>query len=346
MNKFFTSVFYLAIAAIFSLFSTQRAVAQAPASVTAGMTAAQALAVKAVRIVNLDKDTYVKTGGFILDRYEERPAYVFNYTDGIVRKIYLYTVFDAATTKKLGLAAYYLNAKTNEVKTFVMPGADGDRKAWDAYIDDLKYVGEKEPGLMSTLTFVLSREMASLLAGGTEKTDDGGAKKKEEYNFCFAADAPVTLADGTIKPISEVKIGDRVKSYDTVRQAVRATDVTRIDTHSRSAEAGTFALTGVWLVPTQELTANMGTAPAPVLLEATTNHPVLVATTESGPRVRKPLGEVQPGELLYRYEAGTDALTASRVVRVEARIRTVPVVYNLVTETGSYLIGNTVVLGK
>lgn len=313
---------------------SQRVFAQA--TTTASMTADQLKAVKAIKIANLDKDTYFKSGGYILDRYEERPAYVFTYSDGITRKIYLYKVFSAEDTKELGLLAIYQNAKTNDVKSFVIPGASAERQAWDAYIDDLKYVGEKEPGLMSTLTFVLSREMASLMSGGGTKTDEGGAKKKEEYNFCFAPDAPVTLANGSTKAISNVTANDVVLSYNAKTKILLPTRVTRVDTHT-----GSFALAGVWLSPVGELTAdNRAALTAPIVLEATANHPVL---TNAG---RKALGDVKAGDLLYRYDASANAVVAYKVVRTEQSIRSVKAVYNLTTESGAYLVGETIVLDK
>ncbi len=303
---------------------------------SASMTAEQLTAVKAIKIANLDKDTYFKSGGFILDRYEERPAYVFNYTDGITRKIYLYKIFTAEDTKELGLLAIYQNGKTNEVKSFVIPGASADRKAWDAYIDDLKYVGEKEPGLMSTLTFVLSREMAGLLSGGAGKSAEGGDKKKEEYNFCFAPDAPVTMADGSSKAISTVNAGDVVLGYDAKTKTLTPTHVTKIDTHQ-----GDFALSGVWLSPINELTADtQNTLTAPTLLEATANHPVMTATG------RKSLGEVNAGDVLYSYDAATNKVIAQKVVQTEKAVRSVRTVYNLATESGAYLVGEAVVLDK
>lgn len=338
MRKHLIPFFCFLIAAILTQFMAQRVVAQA--AETTGMTAEQAKAIKAVKIGNIDKDTYVKADGFILDRYEERPAYVFNYTDGITRKIYLYKVFDAATTKELGLAAFYVNGKTNTTKAFAIPGANGDRKAWDAYIDDLKYVGEKEPGLMSTLTFVLSREMAALMSGGSAKTDEGSAKKKEEYNFCFAADAPVTMADGSVRAICSVKIGEVVKSYDAVTKTFVTSLVTRIGVHTSAESKGTFTLTGVWVVPAQAVTAGLAATTPPTLIEATANHPVLTA------HGRQPLGAVNQGETLYRYEAGTNTVAAYRVVRIENVTRSVGTVYNLITSTGNYLVGETVVLDK
>ncbi|WP_018617873.1 Hint domain-containing protein [Spirosoma luteum] len=303
----------------------------------AGMTLEQLKAIKAIKIANLDKDTYFKADGFILDRYEERPAYVFNYTDGITRKIYLYKIFSAENTKELGLLAIYKNEKSGEIKPFVIPGASADRKAWDAYIDDLKYVGEKEPGLMSTLTFVLSREMAGLLSGGAGKSDEGGAKKKEEYNFCFAPDAPVTLADGSSKEISRLAVGDMVLGYSTQTKTFTPTAITKIEQHTNRD----FKLVGVWLSAVHELTADTRTAPtAPTLLEATANHPVLTATG------RKALGDVKAGDVLYRYERGTNQVVAYSVVQLEQKTRSVQAVYNLTTESGAYLIGETIVLDK
>ena len=343
---------FLACATATQLLS-QRVRAQTAPSATAstGMTLDQLKAVKTIKIANFDKDTYLKSGPFILDRYEERPAYVFNYTDGITRKIYLYKIFAAADTKELGLLALYQNGKTNEVKPFVIPGASADRAAWDAYIDDLKYVGEKEPGLLSTLAFVLSREMAGLLSGGSGKSAEGGAMKKEEFNFCFAPDAPVMLPDGSVKNISAIAVGDMVLGYDQQTKTFCPTCVMHVDTHQSS---GGFALAGVWLTPVNELTADNRVKPvAPVLLEATANHPVLTATGESTPGEstapayrpgRKPLGSVQVGEMLYRVENGKPV--PYRVVRAESSVRSVKVVYNLTTEAGAYIVLETVVLDK
>lgn len=309
---------------------TQRVSAQ-PAS--AGMTLDQLKAIKEIKIGNLDKDTYFKAGGFILDRYEERPAYVFNYSDGVPRKIYLYKVFSAADTKELGLLAIYQNGKTNQILPFVIPGATADRKAWDAYIDDLKYVGEKEAGLMSALGFVLSREITMLLSGGGPKEE--GGKKKEEYNFCFPAAARVSLADGQVKTIESVKTNDMVMAYVNGRMV--ATPVREVQVH----QAQDFAITAVWLNASEEVTASTRTAPsAPLLLEATANHPVLTAT---GP---KQLGQLQKGDVLYRFDEAAKSVVAWKVAGVQSGARTVKTVYNLVTEKGSFIINDFVVLVK
>jgi hypothetical protein len=330
-KPFILPLLMLAVAAMLTNFFAQRVCAQATSGT---MTAEQVTAIKAIKISNLDKDTYFKAGGFILDRYEERPAYVFTYSDGITRKVYLYKVFSAADTKELGLLAIYQNTKTGDVKPFVLPGASADRKAWDAYIDDLKYIGEKEPGLMSALTFVLSREMMTLMNGGTGKTDDSGSKKKEEYNFCFAPDAPITLANGSVSQLAEIRAGDTVMGYDAKTKTTIPTRVIQVDIHR-----GTFSLAGLWIEPILPITASQNRASvAPILLEATANHPVL---TESG---RKPLGSVAVGEVLYRIE--NTRLIPYRVTKTEATTRTVSEVRNLVTAQGAYLVSDVVVLDK
>ncbi|MVM29478.1 hypothetical protein GO755_05500 [Spirosoma sp. HMF4905] len=338
MKNNLLSLLIFLVCAVTTQLLSQRVWAQ---TASASMTLEQLKAIKAIKVANLDKDTYFKSGGFILDRYEERPAYVFTYSDGITRKIYLYKVFTAEDTKELGLLAIYQNTKTNEVKPFVIPGASADRKAWDAYIDDLKYVGEKEPGLMSTLTFVLSREMASLMSGGGAKTEEGSGKKKEEYNFCFAPDAPVTMADGSSKNISDLAVGDIILGYDAKTKTLTPTHVTRVDAHQSTEPSGDFALAGVWLSSVNELTAdNRNALTAPTLVEATANHPVLTATG------RKAFGEVKAGDVMYRYDAATKSVIAYKVVQTEKSVRSVKSVYNLITESGAYLIGETVVLDK
>lgn len=331
INRHLPAILLFFCAVIATQLFTQRAWAQ---TASAGMTLDQLKAIKAIKIGNLDKDTYFKAAGFILDRYEERPAYVFNYSDGVPRKIYLYKVFSAADTKELGLLAIYQNGKTSQTLPFVIPGATADRKAWDAYIDDLKYVGEKEAGLMSALGFVLSREMAMLLSGGGPKEEEGG-KKKEEYNFCFPANAQVSLADGRQKDIEAVQTGDVVMAYDNGRMV--PTPVREVQVHNTQD----FAISAVWLTVGEEVTASSSSAAsAPMLLEATANHPVLTA---AGP---KQLGQLQKGDVLYRFDEAAQSVVAWKVATVQPGARTVKAVYNLVTEKGSFVINDFVVLDK
>ncbi len=330
MNRLLSFVF-VAITAVATNFFAQRVMAQAA---PAALTVPQVGAIKALVINNLEKDTYLKTGGYILERYQDRPAYVFAYSDGISRKVYLYTVYGAADTKPLGLLAIYLKGN-NERKAFVVPGAAADRPAWDLYLDDLKYIGEKEPGLMPALSFVLSRELATLLSGDTGQAE-GGAKKKDEYNFCFAPMAPVLLADGTTRPINELREGDDIMGYSTDKQMLISETVLAVQTHTLAQNQ---PLVGIWTLPTQTLTASNvpGAGAGPTLLEATHNHPILTAT---GP---KPLGQIAVGETVFSVENGL--VRPARVVRAGSTGRA-DIVYSLRTTGGSYVVHGTVVLDK
>jgi hypothetical protein len=91
------------------------------------------------------------------------------------------------------------------------------------------------------------------------------------------------------------------------------------------------------MTPSEGVTASRNMT-APTLLEATANHPVLTATG------RKPLGKVQIGETLYRYEAGQ--LTAYQVVHRQENSRSVKTVYTISTERGAFVVDGAVVLDK
>jgi hypothetical protein len=66
----------------------------------------------------------------------------------------------------------------------------------------------------------------TLCSGGTcvsEGSSSGGS--------CFTAGTPITLADGTTKPIEEIAEGDRVLSYDTDRGQTATGEVVRLFVH-------------------------------------------------------------------------------------------------------------------
>jgi len=55
-----------------------------------------------------------------------------------------------------------------------------------------------------------------LASGGksSDKWDDPNWWAEEKIDGCFRGDMLVRMADGTEKPISEVSVGDKVKSYN------------------------------------------------------------------------------------------------------------------------------------
>ncbi|HZS36616.1 MAG TPA: Hint domain-containing protein [Polyangia bacterium] len=56
-----------------------------------------------------------------------------------------------------------------------------------------------------------------------------------DMSTCFAAGSPVTLADGTARPIEQLRPGDRVLSYDVRTHRLAASRVLRVVAHEVSA---------------------------------------------------------------------------------------------------------------
>ncbi len=293
---------------------------------------------KTFRIENPEQDTYVKVENtYVLDRYEMKPPYVFKYSDGIERRIYLYRLLDNKTKSSLGLVAMYTTPSNGKVINICVPNALADKAVWAAYIDDLKENGAKEAGLLSTFSYVLSREMSSLFSGGgAQSTTAAGAKT--DYDVCFPADALVTMADGSERKISEVKAGDQVASYNTAHPKLEATQVLTVEVH----ENKDYAITTLTLIREEILTASIfrGIIQSTTYLEATDNHPVL---TKEG---RKEVGKIREGEKLFCYDNAAGEFVEYTVQKVAKGQKKVSKVYNLVTKKQNYVVNQAVVLDK
>lgn len=156
-------------------------------------------------------------------------------------------------------------------------------------------------------------------------------KEKKQYKY-FCANATVTMADGSEKPIREVKVGEKVKTCHAGKSA--ATEVKGVEVyHNPDA-----ALTAVYLRPVNE-TAIGDTWPLvpALLLEATPHHQV---TTDKGNKTMKQLSK---NDVLYHYEPSTGKVSSWKVGIVHTNARKVETAYNLTTEDGSYLIENVLV---
>ncbi|MHA6247519.1 Hint domain-containing protein [Pontibacter sp. CAU 1760] len=291
----------------------------------------------AVDLGNPEQDTYMKFDNtYVLDR--EAKPYVFNYSDGVERKIYLYKIMKGADRTEVGTLALYSTPKSGKLIKVCVPGANADKKAWDFYIDELKYNGEKEQGFLSTLAFALSREYAHAHANAGKTTPV--AKDAGDYDFCFPEGALVELANGTTKPIERVAAGDEVMAINRLTLQAEPTTVTAFRAHFKGEG---FALTQLVLLPTEEIfaAATAWTPAAPLTLTATANHPILTAEGQ------KEMGAVQIGDVLYHYDHGRQAFRQYRVAAKVAQEKELTKrVYNLETKTGNYLINGTVVLDK
>jgi len=299
-----------------------------------GMTMDDFNKTKAFKIKDWDADTYVKFDNvYVLDRYEMRPPYVFKYSDGIERRIYLYKLLDNKTKKELGLMAFYHTPGNGKTINLCIPNPGADKSVWAAYIDELKHQGEQEKGLLSAFSYVISREMSGLLVNGGQSAP---STAKSDYDVCFPAGTPITLSDGTQKAIEQIKAGDQVMGYDAKHHQPVAAEVIERQLH----EGKSYAISHLLLLPAEDVLVSIHATLPVVELEATPNHPMLTS------RGRRKMQQVQVGDILYLYDAATASFREMRVLQSTAAFRQTSKVYNLVTNRQHYLANGTVVLDK
>jgi hypothetical protein len=305
-----------------------------------GLTLDEYKKVKSFGIGDLENETYVKfENAFVLDRYEMRPPYVFKYSDGIERKIYLYRLLDNKTKASLGMVAVYFTPGDNKKFNVCIPNPQADKTVWVQYIDDLKEYNQMEKGFGSAFSYVTSREMASLAGGGAGTT--ASSTSKTDFDVCFPAFAEVTMADGSLLPVSQVKAGDKVASYNPETGTYETATVQEVEVHDQQLYGiNTVVLSRV------ELFASLSSDQREHshMLEATPNHPVW---TQNG---RKPVGNLALGEVLTgRNSDGTFAqwqvMGMSNQAAGGAAYFT-DKVYNLVTSKPAYLVNQMVVYTK
>ncbi|QHT68575.1 hypothetical protein GXP67_18955 [Rhodocytophaga rosea] len=312
-----------------------KALAQEPKTESRSLTLEEFNKVKTFIPKNLDQDTYVKfENAYILDRYQMKPPYVFKYSDGIERKIYLYKLMDNKTKKELGMVAFYHTPGNSKTISLCIPTPNAPKEVWARYIDDLKEYGAQENGLLSAFSYVMSREMSAMFAsGGGQAAPVAGAAT--DYDVCFPEEALVRMADGSEKAIKDVRAGDEVAAFDAATGALQTTRVKEVHTHADKA----YTITSVLLI-SDEPTASMQAYVPSVMLEATPNHPVY---TNKG---RKTIETLEKGEYLYQYNSASGMFIKYKVMQVVTEARQVKKVYNLVTDKQNFLINNTVVLDK
>ena len=313
---------------LYPLFLTLSLFAQ-EASEKRALTAAEYDAVKKVTIKNLEKDSYVKADKFILDRIGD--PFVFKFSDGTERRVYLYKLFETEKMAELGMFTVYTTPKDGKLRMFAIPSSDAPSEVWGKYIDDLKYGEDAMKGLASCVAFALTKSGV----GGTPVV----AQEGEKIEYCFPAEARVTLADGTTKAIADVQTGESVLSFNPKTKEAETATVQRVHVHANQS----FKITRLTLVDPASLEtarADEGRFLVETTLEGTANHPVLTATG------RKSLGEVRVGETLFWHEAGTNALKAYRVFTAQPAFRRTGTVFNLVTDQPTYLVNGVLVFRK
>jgi hypothetical protein len=154
-----------------------------------GLTLDEYKKAKTFAVNDLDNDTYLKfENAYVLDRYEMRPPYVFKYSDGIERRIYLYRLLDNKTKASLGMTAVYFTPGDGKKIHVCIPNPQAEKAVWAQYIDDLKEYAGAEKGFGSAFAYVTSRELAALAGGGAGAT--AASAGKTDFDVCFPRVCP------------------------------------------------------------------------------------------------------------------------------------------------------------
>lgn len=138
------------------------------------------------------------------------------------------TVEDFNHAPSASVSANKGSAKKDEAVTFTASGSDQDGDAIIAYKFDAKYKSETSWSSSATYTTSWSN-IGSRWCKAKVKDEHGkeslwSSKCYVTVTLCFAAGTKVAMADGTYKPIEDIKIGDIVKSYDEqTKSFVKAT---------------------------------------------------------------------------------------------------------------------------
>jgi hypothetical protein len=305
-----------------------------------GMTAEEYKIAREVTVEDLDHDTYIKLadGKYVLDRYEMKPPYFITGDSGVKKRIDLYKLVDRASMDELGLVAFFTNIDAGSTFNLVIPNMATAGEVWNLYFDDIHQHDREEKDVALKMSYILSKEVAYLMQKSSGIDMSAMDQAGSDYDFCFPAQAMVTMADGSKKKIAEVVADDVVVTYEA--NELTPTKVVSVSVHKKAD----IKLSKVILIPEVTLTATVNTdesyATSIVELVATGNHPVM---TEAG---RKTIETLKPGDVLYRHYPMTNALEKYKVGFTAHSFDTTSTVYNLTTEAGSYLVDDVMVLGK
>jgi hypothetical protein len=288
-------------------------------------------------IADLDKDTYVKfENAYVLDRYESRKPYFITGSDGLKKRIDLYKLVAKEGMQEIGLMVFYTNEKGKLYKALV-PDFTADGKVWEQYFQDIDNINKVETNFILKLSYILSKE----LSFQQYKVLNGGKDMKEESatygnDICFPGDEMVTMANGAVKQLKDVKSGDEVITIDPVTKASSAVKVKELTTH----EAKNYALTRLVLVSAQTKNTKAGHEVLlnSKILQATPNHPML---TKQG---NQKIGEIAQGQEVLCLNEQTGKYQAYTVLMKTEKAGGTQKVYNIVADGGSTLLMNGVMV--
>jgi hypothetical protein len=292
---------------------------------------------KTYTIANLDNDTYVKfDNAYVLDRYESRKPYFITGSDGLKKRIDLYKFIAKDGMQEIGLMVFY-TSETGKKYQALVPDFTADAKVWTKYFQDIDDINKVENNFILKLSYILSKE----LSFQQYKVLNGGKDMKEEAatygnDICFPGDEKVTMGNGAIKLLKNIKSGDEVVTIDQVTHQPYVTKVKELTVHA----AKNYALTRLVLVLANEqnTTAGISVDLRAKVLKATPNHPML---TKQG---NCKIGDITVGQQVLCLNDLSGKYASYTVLEKHELTEGVQNVYNIVAEKGSTLLMNGVMV--
>jgi uncharacterized protein YjdB len=145
--------------------------------------------------------------------------------------------------------------------------------------------------------------MANLGSNPTDVFDfkiAGSADFDYVQDACFLAGTKVTMADGTLKNIEDVKVGDEVVSYDTVANKFITSPVEKTFTHRPGITGDDYYL---------KLSISGGT-----ILNVTPNHPIYSRANSSAPWQFVNVGQLIPGDEVFGIKGVAETVLSSEKI--------------------------------
>ncbi len=292
---------------------------------------------KSYNIKNLDEETFVKfENGYVLDRYEMRKPYHITSDDGLKKRVDLYSLIAKEGMQQLGILVFYTNEKSVVYKVLI-PNSTADSKVWDKYYEDIKAIGKIEKNFPLQLSYITSKELGfqiyKSLNDGKDLSDEASDLSND---ICFPGDQVVTLSNGTTKPLSTVRPGDKIVSMDPASRSQTTITVDKLITH----EARNYVITQLTMIRAVHTFSDVvnDIQMSAKVLKATPNHPIKTSTGE------KAIGEITRGEQVICYDETSGRYEYYLVFDVANVAPGMQKVYNITGTTETPLVLNGVVV--
>ena len=289
---------------------------------------------KTFKINDLDNDTYVKfENKYVLDRYAVRKPYFVTGSDGLKKRIDLYTLYSRDSMQEIGTVIYYTNEK-GKLYTAVQPSFPSDSAVWNSYFVDVDNINKEEPNYILKVSYILSREFSFQLYKSLNKNvkDEDGTYGMD---ICFPGDQQVAMADGSEKLLKNIQPGDKIITKNNNGETV-VENVKELVVHT----AKNYAITSLLLIHANESVTAKGynIQLATKLIEATPNHPVETTTA------KKEIGNVNEGETMLCYNEATKRYEKFVVFNKTESTKGIQPVYNMVVNGGENFMINDVMV--